>query len=166
VKHGAPNIGLRVQFDAPAERGAVVYSCDTSPCPSLIALARGADILIHEATFLHSHAARAASDGHTTGYQAGEVAAQAGVKRLILCHFEAPLHDQVEELRREACQAYSGPVEIPRSSGSTGRACEVGGRSESSLPGRRANRLWRCCARGDASWPGGLSPGAAAPYTM
>ena len=113
VKHGAPNIGLRVQFDAPAERGAVVYSCDTSPCPSLIALARGADILIHEATFLHSHAARAASDGHTTGYQAGEVAAQAGVKRLILCHFEAPLHDQVEELRREACQAYSGPVEIP-----------------------------------------------------
>jgi len=113
VKHGAPNIGLRVEFDAPAERGAVVYSCDTSTCPPLIALARGADILIHEATFLHSDAARAASDGHTTGYQAGEVAAQAGVERLILCHFAASLHDQVDELQREARQTYNGPVEIP-----------------------------------------------------
>jgi ribonuclease Z len=113
VKHGAPNIGLRVEFEAPTERGAVVYSCDTSPCPSLIALARGADILIHEATFRHSDAARAASDGHTTGYQAGEVAAKAGVTRLILCHFEAPLHGQLDEVRREARQAFSGPVEIP-----------------------------------------------------
>jgi ribonuclease Z len=113
VKHGAPNIGLRVEFDAPAERGVVVYSCDTSPFPSLIALARGADVLIHEATFLHSDAARAASDGHTTGYQAGEVAARAGVKRLILCHFEAPLHDHVEELQREARQTFNGPVDIP-----------------------------------------------------
>ena len=113
VKHGAPNVGLRVEFDAPAERGAVVYSCDTSPCPSLIALARGADVLIHEATFLHSDAARAASDGHTTAYQAGEIAARAGVKRLILCHFEAPLHDRVTELEREARQTFNGPVEIP-----------------------------------------------------
>ncbi len=113
VKHGAPNIGLRVEFDAPSERGAVVYSCDTSPCPSLIALARGADILIHEATFLHGDAARASSDGHTTGYQAGEVAAQAGVKRLILCHFAASLHDRVDELQREARQTFAGPVEIP-----------------------------------------------------
>lgn len=113
VKHGAPNVGLRVEFDSPQERGVVVYSGDTSPCPSLIALARAADILIHEATFLHGEAARAASDGHTTGYQAGEVAAQAGVKRLILCHFAASLHDQLEDLRREARQAYNGPVEIP-----------------------------------------------------
>lgn len=113
VKHGAPNLGVRVEFDAPAERGAVVYSCDTSPCPSLIALARGADVLVHEATFLHGDAARAAADGHTTGYQAGEVAAQAGVKRLILCHFAAELHDRVEDLRHEARQTYDGPVEIP-----------------------------------------------------
>ncbi len=113
VKHGAPNIGLRVEFASPQERGVVVYSSDTSPCPSLIALARGADILIHEATFLHSEAARAASDGHTTGYQAGEVAAQAGVKRLLLCHFVDSLHDQVDAVRREARQTYDGPVEIP-----------------------------------------------------
>ena len=113
VKHGAPNIGLRVEFDGPAERGSVVYSSDTSPCPALIALARGADILIHEATFLHHEAARAAADGHTTGYQAGEVARQAGVKRLILCHFSAELHGREDELRQEAMQSYGGPVELP-----------------------------------------------------
>ena len=113
VKHGAPNVALRVEFDSPSERGVVVYSSDTSPCPALLALARDADVLIHEATFLQSDAARAAADGHTTGYQAGEIAKQAGVKRLILCHFVASLHDRVEELRREARQSFSGPVEIP-----------------------------------------------------
>ncbi|MGE5849707.1 MAG: MBL fold metallo-hydrolase, partial [Candidatus Methylomirabilota bacterium] len=113
VKHGAANIGLRVEWDAPGERGAVVYSSDTSPCPTLIALSRGADVLIHEATFLHDEVARAAADGHTTGYQAGEVARQAGVKRLILCHFGAELYRRVDELRLEAMRAFGGPVEIP-----------------------------------------------------
>ena len=112
VKHGAPSIGLRVEFDAPGEWGVVVYSGDSSPCPSLIALARGADVLIHEATFLHDEAVRAAADGHTTGYQAGEVARQAGVKRLILCHFSASLHGREDELRREAVQSFTGPVEL------------------------------------------------------
>jgi ribonuclease Z len=113
VKHGAPNIGLRVEFDSPGERGTAVYSGDTSPCSSLIALARLADILIHEATFPHSEAARAASDGHTTGYQAGQVAQQAGAKRLLLCHFSADLHGREGELRQEAMQSFGGSVEIP-----------------------------------------------------
>ena len=113
VKHSAPNIGLRVEFDSPSERGSAVYSCDTSPCPSLVSLAHRADILIHEATFLHSDAARAASDGHTTGYQAGEVARQASVKRLFLCHFSVDPHGRVDELHREAMQSYEGSVEIP-----------------------------------------------------
>jgi ribonuclease Z len=113
VVHGAPNIALRVEHDLPAERGAVVYSGDTSPCPSLIALARGADVLIHESTFLHHDAARAKTDGHTTAFQAGEVAAQAGVKRLILCHFENTIQDRLDEALREARHTFSGPVEIP-----------------------------------------------------
>jgi ribonuclease Z len=113
VRHGAPNVGLRVEWDSSQERGAVVYSSDTSPCPSLVALARSADVLIHEATFLHTDAARAAADGHTTGYQAGEVARQAEVRRLFLCHFSAEIQDRLEELRQEALRAYVGPVELP-----------------------------------------------------
>lgn len=113
VKHGAPNIGLRVEFRSAHEHGSVVYSSDTSPCATLIALARGANVLIHEATFLHADAQRAAADGHTTGYQAGEVARQAEVGRLLLCHFQAALHGREGELCQEAAQAYDGPVEIP-----------------------------------------------------
>jgi ribonuclease Z len=113
VKHGAPNFGLRVEFDLPGERGAVVYSSDTSPCASLVALARGADVLIHEATLLHADAARAEADGHTTARQAGEAARQAGVKRLFLCHFHAALHDRLDAVRCEAEDAFGGPVEIP-----------------------------------------------------
>jgi ribonuclease Z len=113
AKHGAPSIGLRVEFEGAGERGVVVYSCDTSPCPSIAALATGADVLIHEATWLHDEAARALADGHTTAYQAGEVARQAGVKRLFLCHFHADLHERLGELQREAGQAFGGPVEIP-----------------------------------------------------
>jgi ribonuclease Z len=102
-----------VEFEGAGERGVVVYSCDTSPCPSIAALATGADVLIHEATWLHDEAARALADGHTTAYQAGEVARQAGVKRLFLCHFHADLHERLGELQREAGQAFGGPVEIP-----------------------------------------------------
>jgi len=113
VRHGAPNIGLRMEFDSPDERGCVVYSSDTGPCPSLIALARNAEVLIHEATFPHSEAARAAADGHTTGYQAGEVARQAGAKRLILCHLGAGPSGREDALQQEAMQSFGGRVELP-----------------------------------------------------
>ena len=35
------------------------------------------------------------------------------MKRLILCHFSAGIHREVEELRREARQTYPGPVDLP-----------------------------------------------------
>jgi len=113
VLHGTPTIALRVEFDDPPERGAAVYSSDTSPCSSLETLAHGAEVLIHEATFLHAEAARAAADGHTTGRQAGEVARRAGVARLLLCHVSSPLHGRLDELCQEARQSFRGPVEIP-----------------------------------------------------
>ncbi len=111
--HGAPSIGLRVAFEGGGERGVVAYSGDTSPCASIAALAEGADVLIHEATWLHEEAARAAADGHTTARQAGELARRAGVARLFLCHFHADLHGRLDALRREAEQAFGGAVEIP-----------------------------------------------------
>ena len=47
--HGAmPNFAVRMDV---AGRGSVVYSSDTRPCDTVVALARGADTLIHEATY-------------------------------------------------------------------------------------------------------------------
>ncbi len=106
---GMPNMALR--FEAPG-RAAVVYSSDTEPCAAVEALARGAHTLIHEATF---SARRPRGIGaHSTAAQAGEVAARAGVARLILAHIDAGLHGELDALREEARARFPGEVEIAR----------------------------------------------------
>ena len=73
----------------PREGRSIVYSGDTSPNDDLINLARGADVLIHESTFLDELSERAEEDGHTTASQAAEVAKSAGVGRLVLTHISS-----------------------------------------------------------------------------
>jgi ribonuclease Z len=65
----------------------VVYCGDTTYTPRAVALARNADLLIHEATHhsaQHDLAIRAA---HSTAAMAARVAQKAGVKTLLLTHF-------------------------------------------------------------------------------
>jgi ribonuclease Z len=106
---GMPNMALR--FEAPG-RPAVVYSSDTEPCAAVEALARGAHTLIHEATF--SNRRPRGVGAHSTAAQAGEVAARAGVARLILVHIDAALHGELEAVREEARARFPGEVEIAR----------------------------------------------------
>lgn len=73
----------------PREGRSVIYSGDTSPNDNLVELARGADVLIHESTFLDELSDRAEEDGHSTAAQAAEVAKRAGVGRLILTHISS-----------------------------------------------------------------------------
>ncbi len=81
---------------------AVAYCLDTAPCDGARALADGADLLVHDATFAEEHAGRAAETGHSTARQAAEVARDAGARRLLLTHFSARYDDLaplVEEAR-------------------------------------------------------------------
>jgi ribonuclease BN (tRNA processing enzyme) len=86
------------RFDA-SDRS-IVISGDTRPSPSLIALARGADVLVHEAYFDEAavdrlvagvgNAARlkeSVLSHHTSAADAGRAAREAGVKTLVLSHF-------------------------------------------------------------------------------
>jgi ribonuclease BN (tRNA processing enzyme) len=67
----------------------LVYSGDTDLSPSLVELARDADLLVLEASNPFK------VEGHLTPAEAGRLARQAGAKRLLLTHFYPPC-DQVE----------------------------------------------------------------------
>lgn len=76
------------------KRGRVfAYVTDTRPCDGGRLLARSADILQHEATFMHNLLDRAGETGHSTALEAAELARDAGVGRLLLSHFSARYHD-------------------------------------------------------------------------
>ncbi len=80
----------------------VVLTGDSRPCEATIAAAGNADLLVHEATFSDEEAPRALETGHSTAREAAEVAAKAGVKRLLLIHFSARYTRDAAELEKEA----------------------------------------------------------------
>lgn len=103
AKHFVPTISLRVLNKKTGK--VLAYTCDTEPIPSLITLARDADILIHEAAGV--------GVGHSSAEQAGECATASGARSLVLIHYQvwntdpAPLVDQARAV-------YSGPVALAR----------------------------------------------------
>jgi ribonuclease Z len=86
----------------------LVYTGDTRPVQATEAVARGADLLIHEATFASDEAGRARSTGHTTAREAGELAQRAGVKRLALTHISSRYAGDASEIATEAARAFDG----------------------------------------------------------
>ncbi len=79
---GTPSVGFRVE----TSRGVVAISGDTRPCESMIELARGADVLIHDAAFLDEIIEARQMWSHSGPSGAGRVAQAAGVKKLVLTH--------------------------------------------------------------------------------
>ena len=67
----------------------VVFSGDTGPAPSLTTLARGADLLVHEATYAEAERELAERAGHSTSVAAANCARDADVRALVLTHFSS-----------------------------------------------------------------------------
>jgi len=94
---------------SPGQR--IAYVADAAYTPEnrekIVALAREADYFFCEAAFLDEHAKQAQKTRHLTARQAGELAAAAGVRRLIPFHFSARYEDRAEELLKEAEAAFT-----------------------------------------------------------
>lgn len=98
VNHIATSLAYRLEFGGRT----VVYSGDTDWSDTLIELARGADLFILEASNPFK------VSGHLTPLEAGRLAAQAGVTRLVLTHIYPP-GDEVDMLA--ACRGtFTGEI--------------------------------------------------------
>jgi ribonuclease Z len=100
VRHVVPALGLRV--DVLQTGKSFVYSSDTEPSANLVALARDADLLIHEAT--------GAGTGHSSAAQAAAAACASGVRRLVLIHTNP--YSDFDALLAEARAVFDGEVTL------------------------------------------------------
>lgn len=120
-----PPVAPAFAFRFDTELGSVTISGDTAPCDNLVRLARGTDLLLHEAidmdwavrgyTGENPETAAATIEhhrkAHSTPEQAGQVAARAGASALALHHLVPGNADP--RVWQAAARTYAGPVLVP-----------------------------------------------------
>ena len=104
MRHPVPTLGMRIE----AAGRVLAYTADTGPCDEAVRLARGADLLLSEATWLDPHGG--IGPIHLTAAEAGSLAARAEAARLVLTHIW-PATDRAQVGER-AASAFGGPVDV------------------------------------------------------
>jgi ribonuclease BN (tRNA processing enzyme) len=110
MEHPVEAYGFRVEARAGRRTEVLAYTGDTDACEALLPLAKGADLLLAEASFQEGR--DEARGVHLTGLRAGQAAAEAGCRRLLLTH--VPVWTEPEVVLAEARSAFPGPVELAR----------------------------------------------------
>jgi len=104
MRHPVPTLGMRFELDGHA----LAYSADTGPTEELVRLARGADVLLAEATWVDVPSW--GNPIHMTASETGQIARQAEVGRLVVTHvWPTNPKDTVQE---RAAQAFGGSVTL------------------------------------------------------
>jgi ribonuclease BN (tRNA processing enzyme) len=103
-----PHTPESVALSLTAPEGRLVYTGDTGPSSKLARWAAGADLLLAECSL----PADMALDTHLTPEQAGELAREAGARRLVLTHFYPPVENS--DPARVAGGRFGGPVTAAR----------------------------------------------------
>ena len=86
LEHRGGSVGYRL--DWPGRSMAYVTDTSADAHAAYVAKIRGVDLLVHECYFTDDRADRAQKLGHSHTTPVAEVARQAGVKRLVLVHFD------------------------------------------------------------------------------
>ena len=102
MAHSEFTNGYRFQF----QQKVFAYSADTGVCDELVSLLRQADLALLECSFPDDQA----MEGHLSPTSAGQVAEQAGCKRLLLTHFY-PMMDDIDVIKTCA-KVYHGQIDM------------------------------------------------------
>lgn len=106
TRHPIECLAMRIS----AEGRTLVYTSDTAPSSEVAEFARGADMLITEATMEDPDPNLV--EVHMTAEEAGEMAAKASVGRLVLTHVW-PQYDS-ELIAKKAKKAFGGDTQLAR----------------------------------------------------
>jgi ribonuclease BN (tRNA processing enzyme) len=114
VPHYVPAYALELRTSDGPRR--LVFSADCGPNDELVEFARGAELLLIEATRL-DQPLRPDEDpneppGHLSASDAGTIGRRSGVGRIVLTHYSDQL--DAAEIRAQAEAAFGGPVELAR----------------------------------------------------
>jgi ribonuclease BN (tRNA processing enzyme) len=112
VKHYVPSHAMRVRS---AGGSILTFSSDVAPCDGLPVAARDADLFMCESALLNASQddPEPSRRGHMSALEAGQAAALAGAKRLLITHYRSSPEDDAHHLAA-ARGAFSGPVELAR----------------------------------------------------
>ena len=97
--HSDPCMGFRISID----NKILAYCTDTGPCERSLELAQHADILIHECAAKKGQ--HYANWPHTDPVEAATIAKKAGVKQLLLFHFDAAAYRTLEDRKDAEAEA-------------------------------------------------------------
>ncbi|PIE33700.1 hypothetical protein CSA56_10250 [candidate division KSB3 bacterium] len=109
VEHSVVTSGVKCVTTS----ASMVYSADTKPSSHVIRAAKGATVLIHEASGSECHENALNAIGHSSARQAGETAQKTGVDTLYLCHFDPRHGIGPDTLQQEAQRMFQGDVMVP-----------------------------------------------------
>jgi ribonuclease BN (tRNA processing enzyme) len=108
LRHASPNYGVRLC----GANWSLTYTGDTAWCKELIDLAGQSDTLLSEATYQQEKEEILIGHGHLTGTEAGMIARESDVKRLILTHFSQESAGWLASLKADAARGFGGKVDL------------------------------------------------------
>lgn len=107
VKHYVPSYAMAITAGS-----TLAFSADAAPCPSLVELARGADLFLCEGAInrREDDDPNGDSRGHMTPLEAAEIGREAGAARMLLTHYRWDANR--DEVLEPARAAFGGPIEF------------------------------------------------------